>query len=360
MQEFQTPIILILFNRPQRVQELIARLRFIRPSRLLVIADGPRPSHPDDVRLCHASRTILGTIDWPCTIEREFSESNLGCDGRILSGLDWAFSRADRAIVLEDDILPHPSFFPWAAAMLGHYQKYDRVGLISGRNSLGQWGDARHDHLQAHRGSIWGWAGTAAAWRRIQRTDLSGEPQAAALDIARLNLDPLLAEHYTLALQAFRRDELAAWDVIFSLRSVVAGNTAIVSSVNLVRNMGIGREATRTTFEQDFRTLIPVGEARQPGSGKYQELEPSYDRAALLVELMAGCHTPTMAWRLARAMGKGMALPLDARTRHALAPFAVPAESLTALEHLAAQGVASPLFHRLLDTMRLAAKAQSS
>ena len=359
MQDFQTPVVLILFNRPQQAQQLIARLRWIRPSRLLVIADGPRPTHPDDTQRCHAVRATLGAIDWPCTIEREFSESNLGCDRRVQSGLDWVFTRADQAIVLEDDILPHPSFFPWAAAMLERYKDHERVGLISGTNPLGQWGAACQDHLHAHRGSIWGWAGTAAAWRRIQGTNLAGDPDQAALEIARLNLDPLLTEHYTLALQAFRRGQLVAWDVIFSLRRVIAGDTAIVSSVNLVRNTGIGREATRTTFEQDFRALIPVGEARLPGAGERHELEPNYDRAALLVELMAGCHAPSMAWRMARMIGRGMTLPVDPRARHPLTPFAVAAESLTALEHLVAQGVASPLFNQLLETMREAAKAQS-
>jgi len=359
MQDFQTPVVLILFNRPQQVQELIARLRWIRPSRLLVIADGPRPTHLDDTQRCHEARATLGEIDWPCTIEREFSESNLGCDRRVQSGLDWAFTRADRAIVVEDDILPQPSFLPWAAAMLDRYQHHASVGLISGTNPLGQWGAACQDHLHAHRGSIWGWASTAAAWRRIQGTNLTGDPDQAALEIARLNLDPLLTEHYTLALQAFRRGQLVAWDVIFSLRRVMAGDTAIVSAVNLVRNIGIGREATRTTFEQDFRALIPVGEARLPGVDEHHELEPNYDRAALLVELMAAFRAPSMAWRMARRIGQGGTLPLNPRVRHHLAPFSVAAESLTALEHLAGQGVASPLFNQLLDTMREAAKAQS-
>ena len=59
-----------------------------------------------------------------------------------------------------------------------------------------------------------------------------------------------------------------------------------------------------------------------------------------------------MAWRLARLINRGAKVPLDAAARLYLAPFAVPAESLAVLEHLARQGVTSPAFDRLLHTMR--------
>src|SRR5690348_12863814 len=112
---FDTPVVVVLFNRAERVRELVTALRPVRPARLFAIADGPRPAHDGDRDTCAAARAALDAIDWPCTIERNFADSNLGLDARVVTGLDWAFARTDRAVILEDDVLPHPSFLPWAA-----------------------------------------------------------------------------------------------------------------------------------------------------------------------------------------------------------------------------------------------------
>ena len=350
---FDTPVVVILFNRPHPIHELIGVLRDVRPARILAIADGPRASHPADAAACSQARAVLDGIDWPCSIEREFVEANLGCDRRIISGLNWAFSRVDRAIVLEDDILPHPSFLPWAASMLDRFGPDPSIGIISGRNPLGTWGDATQDHIRAPYGSIWGWAATARVWRHIHACDLSGDPASAEADLQRSGLDPLLQAHWTVALKMFRRGELVAWDVLFSLRQAMLGLHSIHSPVNLTRNTGIGAEATRTLYEDDFSALLKAQEARPLQSpGTVYQAEPAFARAALTVQLLARCRNPTMAVRLARMIQRGTPVPLDEATRHHLTPFLHALESLPLLEHLAEEGMTSPTFDCLLGAMR--------
>lgn len=350
---FETPVVVILFNQPRRIHELLGVLRDVRPTRILAIADGPRASHPADPATCSQARAVLDGIDWPCSIEREFAAANLGCDRRIVSGLDWAFSRVERAIVLEDDILPHPSFLPWAEAMLDRFRSDPSIGIISGRNPLGTWGDATQDHIRAPYGSIWGWAATARVWRHIQACDLSGDPASAETDLQRSGLDPLLQDHWTVALKMFRRGELVAWDVLFSLRQARLGLHSIHSPVNLTRNTGIGAEATRTLYKDDFSALLGAQEARPLQTpGTVQPAEPAFAHAALTVQLLACCRNPTMAVRLARMIQRGTPVPLDHGTRHHLTPFLHPLESLRLLEHLAHQGMTSPAFDCLLGAMR--------
>ena len=202
-----TPVALVLFNRPARVREVLAVLRQVRPARVLAIADGPRPTHPADVEACRAAREALIEIDWPCTVERRFADTNLGCDERVVSGLDWVFGRTREAIVLEDDVLAHPSFFAWAEAMLGRFRSDPDVLMISGHNPIGRWpigaagapaGESEapaSDHVRSRRGSVWGWTTTAESWRVIRLTNLGGAPSSAAADLAALQLDPLVAEH---------------------------------------------------------------------------------------------------------------------------------------------------------------------
>lgn len=350
---FDAPVALILFNRPGRIRDLIQTLRSVRPTTILAIADGPRASHPTDNAACGLARSALDEIDWPCRIEREFSPFNLGCDRRILTGLDWVFSKVSQAIVLEDDILPHPSFLPWAAAMLERFGNDPTVGLISGRNPLGYWGAPDQDHIRGYSGSIWGWACTAQAWHRMQSLDLGAVTSPLASSSNRPFLDPLWEAHHSIALEMFQRGELAAWDVLLSLRAGLLGLHAISSSVNLTRNTGIGPEATRTLFADDFSALLPALESRPIRSTPTpQSPDPGFDRAVLMVLLLARCRNPAMACRLARLIRRGTHVPLDAATRHHLAPFIHAEESLRLLEHLTAQGLSSPFFDQLLHAIR--------
>lgn len=359
---FDTPVAIILFNRPDRIRELLQVLRTLRPSRIFAIADGARAAHPGDIQRCRESRALLDQVDWPCAIDRDFSETNLSCDRRIVSGLDWVFARTDRAIVLEDDILPHPTFLPWAAAMLERFGDDPTVGIVCGRNPLGTWGAPEQDHIRGRNGSIWGWACTSRTWWRVQGQDLAGDPENSAANIARNDLDPLLHAHHCLALRLFRRGELDAWDVIYLLRHCVAGLDFISSPVNLTRNTGIGPEATRTLFADDINALLQAAAARPVRPYCDNRLpDRGFDRASLLVQLLARCRNPAMAARLAGLARSNRALPIDLAVRHHLSPFLQAEESLPLLEHLASQGLASPLFQQLLELVRaLALRSQEA
>lgn len=348
---FDTPVVLILFNRPDRIRELIAVLRSVRPTRILAIADGPRESRSGDHRLCAAARAELDGIDWPCRIEREFAPANLGCDPRTVSGLDWAFSTVDRAIVLEDDVLPHPSFFPWAVAMLDRFADDPEVTMVSGRNPLGRWGGGDSDHLRVRWASSWGWATTARWWWNIRDVELAGRPARAIGDAARPATDALVAHYFGLALQDYRAGRAVCWDVAFELCRYLIGGVAIVAPVNLIQNTGIGPDATNTVNTDDLNALIPIGSAPAAVPSGASRSDDAFDRAALLFHLMSQWADPTMARRLARALAPGSALPVDAHVRLALAPFTVPGESLKVLEHVAAQGVSSPHFDVLVGAM---------
>jgi len=104
-----TPVVLIIFNRPDLVRQVWESIRAASPNRLFVVADGPRSDHPEDAALCAACRAIVEQVDWPCQVESNYAEANLGCDPRIVSGLTWVFTQVEEAIILEDDILPDPA-----------------------------------------------------------------------------------------------------------------------------------------------------------------------------------------------------------------------------------------------------------
>ncbi|OUC08639.1 hemolytic protein HlpA-like protein, partial [Litorilinea aerophila] len=166
----QTPVIFLIFNRPDTTAQVFAEIAKARPRRLLVVADGPRPHRPDDVEKCSATRAVIERVDWPCEVSCDFAEENLGGRRRISSGLTWAFSQVEAAIVLEDDCLPHPTFFPFCEELLNRYCHDERIMAITGDNF--QFGRSRtkYSYYFSRYFHSWGWATWRRAWQHYDDT----------------------------------------------------------------------------------------------------------------------------------------------------------------------------------------------
>lgn len=130
----KTPVVFIIFNRSDTTEKVFAEIAKVRPRKLLVIADGPRPDHPSDIERCKAARAVIERVDWDCEVLTNYSEANLGCKACVSSGLDWAFQNVEEVIILEDDYLPHPTFFRFCEESLERYRDDERIALISGTN----------------------------------------------------------------------------------------------------------------------------------------------------------------------------------------------------------------------------------
>jgi hypothetical protein len=137
----ETPVALLLFNRPSTTARILDAIRTVRPRQLFLIADGPRATHPNDAQQCAAARAAAEAVDWECERHTNYASDNLGIKARVDSGLNWLFAQVDEAIVLEDDCLPHPTFFRFCEELLERYRDQPRVMTISGSDfKLG-----RHD-----------------------------------------------------------------------------------------------------------------------------------------------------------------------------------------------------------------------
>ena len=123
--ELATPVALFLYRRPECTVESFRAVSAQQPPKLLIVADGPKSDQERE--RCLAARRIVERIDWPCEVLRNYSDTNLGCRRRMWTGLDWVFSLVDRAILIEDDCVPHASFFRFAEEMLERYKDEPRV-----------------------------------------------------------------------------------------------------------------------------------------------------------------------------------------------------------------------------------------
>src|SRR4029077_21252183 len=114
----QTPVALIIFNRPDLTERVFAQIAKARPARLFVIADGPRPERPGEIEKCRAAREVINRIDWVSEIFKNYSDVNLGCGHRPATGISWVFDNVESAVILEDDVIPNSTFFRFCDELL--------------------------------------------------------------------------------------------------------------------------------------------------------------------------------------------------------------------------------------------------
>lgn len=129
---FSTPILFLIFNRPDTTRIVFNRIREIRPSKLYVAADAPRTNKLGEPELCMETRAIIKDIDWPCELKTLFRNENLGCKLSVSGALDWFFENEECGIILEDDCLPDLTFFSFCKELLERYKDDDRIGHIGG------------------------------------------------------------------------------------------------------------------------------------------------------------------------------------------------------------------------------------
>ena len=253
--QLKTPVAFIIFNRPNTTKRVFAEIAKARPPKLLVIADGPRVDHPDDAEKCAAVRTIIDGVDWDCEVLENYSDVNLGCKRRVSSGLDWVFDTVEEAIILEDDCLPHPSFFRFCEELLEKYRDDKRVAMISGNNF--QFGRKRteYSYYFSRYSHIWGWASWRRAWHNYD-VDMKIWPEIRDGGW----LEDLFGAkksvwYWKNRFENAYQGKIDTWDYQWTFACWIQNALTVLPNVNLVSNIGFGYESVHTKVKDKFAEM---------------------------------------------------------------------------------------------------------
>ncbi|MGH9799051.1 MAG: glycosyltransferase family 2 protein [Blastocatellia bacterium] len=260
----KTPVAFIIFNRPDFTNRVFEEIALARPRQLLVIADGSRTDRPGEAEKCAQARKVIERVDWECEVLTNFSEVNLGCKMRPLTGINWVFEQVEEAIILEDDCLPDQSFFPYCEELLERYRDDQRVMMVSGVNFFGEWHKPIQSYYFSRLASSWGWATWRRAWC-LNDPELTKWPLVVEQNvIEQLFSDPV---HQAFWKEVFRRiidGELTdAWDYQWLLTCWLNSGYRIFPEVNLISNIGFRDDATHT-FGESPHSNMPLAEIALP------------------------------------------------------------------------------------------------
>lgn len=258
---FETPILFLVFNRPDTTKRVFETIRKIRPRSLYVAADGPRCNKTGEADRCEQTRRIVAeAIDWECKVSLLYQQHNLGCRSAVALAISWFLEQEEYGIILEDDCLPDLSFFTFCESLLHHYSHDARIMMISGNNFQSSRIENEYSYYFSKYPHIWGWATWRRAWQHYD-TEMKGWPSLKSSGSLRWMCGNVVElDYWTRIFDSVYEGKIDTWDYQWTYSCWSQNGLSICPAVNLVSNVGFGNSSTHTKDPDSPLANLPVGQ----------------------------------------------------------------------------------------------------
>ena len=255
-----TPVLFMIFNRPDTTQKVFNAIRQAKPKQLFVAADGPREETEGEKEKCKQARKVIEQVDWNCEVKTLFRDKNLGCKIADTFAIDWFFENVDEGIILEDDCLPSQSFFWFCQELLEYYRSDRRIMMVSGNNF--QFGKARGEgsYYFSKYVQVWGWATWRRAWKCFDVNMKNFEEFKKEVQINNIFNIKQQQKYWPKVFQIVHEGKIDTWDHQWAYTCFINNGLCIKPNINLVSNIGFGSNSTHT---KDKNSIFSEVEARE-------------------------------------------------------------------------------------------------
>ena len=245
----KTPVLFLVFNRPDTTIQVFEKICNAKPSRLYVACDGPRINNLEDKGKIEIVQNIIAKVDWPCEVKTLYREKNLGCKIAVSEAITWFFNHEEQGIILEDDCLPSDSFFVFCEELLNKYKYEDRIMHIAGMTYVEKnKGVNNYSYHFCKVGGIWGWASWRRAWKKYE-LEMNSYKQAIQENIFDHIFTGKSQMKYffkNIFKNAYKNNY--TWDYQWTFTKIIHNSINIMPAKNLIKNIGFGnKNATHTT-----------------------------------------------------------------------------------------------------------------
>ena len=251
---YNTPILLITFNRPDHVRRVLTEILKQEPLLLYVCQDGAREGIENDRVKCQEVRDVINELTAPDAISHKdftlhtlYQPHNLGCGPGPAAGITWFFENEEQGIIMEDDCLPHPDFFGYCEELLERYKRDEQIGFIGGCNYINTNSESSYVFSGGHH-QTWGWATWRRTWKHFDYTLSSISDADFAMMLQEYCKSWRQKEYWWNIYEKVKLDQMnhSSWDYQFYFSCWKHHQLAVAPSVNLVSNIGFGADATHT------------------------------------------------------------------------------------------------------------------
>lgn len=254
MKELDTPILILIFNRPDKVKILVERLRIFKPKYLYISGDGPRQDRMSEEALCLAAQNMATDIDWPCEVHTNFSKENLGCKLSVTKGISWFFENVEAGIILEDDCLPEEHFFAFCTTLLEKYKDEETVMHINGTSFAPSPISSTESYYFSRIAHSWGWATWRRAWKKFDPEMKNLDELESILVKQRFFLTSKYSSFWVKHLHHIKKHKVDSWANYWVYTILYYQGVCITPFASLIENIGFDSDATNTLSKPKFVT----------------------------------------------------------------------------------------------------------
>ena len=251
----KTAVLFLVFNRLDTTKQVFEVIRQAKPPRLYIASDGPRENiDGEDAKVKAVREFVISHIDWDCKVLTLFREKNLGCKYGLSSSITWFFENEEMGIILEDDGLVSLSFFWFCEELLSRYKDDERIWHISSYNF--QDGIKRGNGSYYFSANLHGvaWATWKSRWMHFDvEMDKVSNANFLKKYFKRSNLRYWQKTFYQMKKNKF----FSVYDYQWYFTMLINGGLTIVPNVNMITNIGYGKEATHTIDMNDPLANMP-------------------------------------------------------------------------------------------------------
>jgi hypothetical protein len=241
MTKQELPVLIIGFNRPLLMKQLLSRLSDSHVRDVYVSIDGPR--FPAEKESCDEVLAVVREYSDKFSLKLLFRDRNLGCGMGVTSALDWFFSKVEFGIILEDDCLPDDAFFEYFAYYFENLSTFDARGvtMASAHNPFRNY----ETFVESDYFLIQGWGTTRVNWENVRKDYFRiSVPRLKNASGNRRSLSEAIF-WWSNATRA-RMGRVDTWDSMYCDRMWTLGNKCLIPATNLIQNNGFGSSASHT------------------------------------------------------------------------------------------------------------------
>lgn len=278
---FETPILLITFNRPNHTRQVWDAIKKQRPKYIYVFQDGARESNETVKEKCAAVRAIFDEpLDWDCELKTYYSEVNMGCGPGPAAAITWFFENVEQGIIFEDDCLPADSLFKFYEELLIEYKNTPKISLITANNLKLKWKSNNKSYIFSTVGAatMGSWASWSRAWRFFDYNLNEWEKSDIKVKIkSKLKHNEYFNYYSKIFDLHCNSTQNNAWDYQWFFARTLNETISIVSTVNQISNIGFGVESTHTPNPDDRIANLPITNIKLPLKHSAIKIDKLYD-----------------------------------------------------------------------------------
>lgn len=259
---FETPILLITFNRPNHTRRVFEEIKKQKPKQLFIFQDGARQNNEADIEKYAAVRAIFTEpLDWDCELKTYYSDKNLGCGQGPATGISWFFEHVEQGIIMEDDTIPAMDFFLYAEELLVKYKEIDRIKVIGSMHIAGKKYDDNSYYFSMMNRNLCAWATWKRVWDKFDYYLTMVEKQTLFSALRKYGVTRREADYWCDRLDEIHKDRLneSSWDIQFLMSVWLENGIGICPNVNLSTNIGFDSEATHTVSSDSKAANVSTG-----------------------------------------------------------------------------------------------------